>query len=54
MISVDPVIEGARAALERIDSDGLGSRALALLGTGEHLPIRPGSIDAVVHADVMC
>jgi|TARA_B110000305_G_scaffold101361_1_gene114039 predicted O-methyltransferase YrrM len=54
VISVDPVIEGARAALERIDSDGLGSRALALLGTGEHLPIRPGSIDAVVHADVMC
>ncbi len=54
VISADPVMEGARAALDRIGSDGLGSRALALLATGEQLPIRAGSIDAVVHADVMC
>jgi cyclopropane fatty-acyl-phospholipid synthase-like methyltransferase len=54
VISVDPIIEGASAALDRIGSDGLGPRALALLGTGEHLPIRPSSIDAIVHADVMC
>ncbi len=38
----------------REQADGLGPRALALLGTGEHLPIRPGSIDAIVHADVLC
>ena len=54
VISADPVVEGASAALDRIGSDGLGSRALALLATGEQLPIRSGSIDAVVHADVMC
>lgn len=54
VISVDPIIEGASAALDRIGADGLGPRALALLGTGEYLPIRAGSIDAIVHADVMC
>lgn len=54
VISADPVMEGASAALDRIGSDGLGPRALALLATGEQLPIRAGSIDAVVHADVMC
>jgi cyclopropane fatty-acyl-phospholipid synthase-like methyltransferase len=54
MISADPIKEGARAARDRIDSDGIGTQALALLATGEQLPIRTGSIDAIVHADVMC
>lgn len=54
VISVDPIMEGCSAALDRIGSDGLGPRALALLGTGEQLPIRSGSIDGIVHADVMC
>ncbi len=54
VVSCDPIMEGAAAALDRIGSDGLGSRALALLATGEQLPIRTGSVDAVVHADVMC
>ena len=54
VVSVDPIMEGCSASLDRIGSDDLGSRALALLGTGEQLPIRSGSIDAIVHADVMC
>jgi cyclopropane fatty-acyl-phospholipid synthase-like methyltransferase len=54
VISADPIMEGASAAQDRIGSDGLESRALALLATGEQLPIRTGAIDAVVHADVMC
>jgi cyclopropane fatty-acyl-phospholipid synthase-like methyltransferase len=54
VISADPIIEGASAARDRIGSDGIGSRALALLATGQRLPIRAGSIDAIVHADVMC
>ena len=54
VISVDPIMEGCSAALDRIESDGLVLRALTLLGTGEKLPIRSGSIDAIVHADVMC
>ncbi|WP_394935163.1 class I SAM-dependent methyltransferase [uncultured Ilumatobacter sp.] len=54
VISVDPTMEGCSAAFDRIESDGLVPRALALLGTGEKLPIRSGSIDAIVHADVMC
>lgn len=54
VISADPIVEGATAALERIGSDGIDARALAVLATGEQLPIRNGSIDAVVHVDVMC
>jgi cyclopropane fatty-acyl-phospholipid synthase-like methyltransferase len=54
VISSDPIMEGVSAALDRIGSDGLGSRALAVLATGEQLPIRTGSIDAVAHVDVMC
>jgi cyclopropane fatty-acyl-phospholipid synthase-like methyltransferase len=54
VISTDPIMEGVSVALDRIGSDGLGPQALALLATGDQLPIRTGSIDAVVHADVMC
>jgi cyclopropane fatty-acyl-phospholipid synthase-like methyltransferase len=54
VITTDPIREGATAARDRIDRDGLRSRALALLATGERLPIRSGSIDAVVHTDVLC
>ena len=54
VISSDPVWEGVKVARERIGSDGLGHSALALLATGEQLPFRSGSIDAVVHADVLC
>ena len=54
VISTDPIMEGAIAARDRIGADNLGSRALALVATGEHLPIRAGSIDAVVHSDVLC
>jgi cyclopropane fatty-acyl-phospholipid synthase-like methyltransferase len=54
VISTDPIMEGASVARDRIGSDGLGLQALALLATGDQLPFRTGSIDAVVHADVMC
>ncbi len=54
VISTDPITEGASVARDRISSDGLGARALALVATGEQLPIRTGSIDAVVHTDVLC
>ena len=54
VISADPVLEGASASGDRIAVDGLRSRALALVAVGEQLPIRHGSVDAVVHVDVMC
>jgi ubiquinone/menaquinone biosynthesis C-methylase UbiE len=54
VISTDPILEGVSVARDRIVSDDLGTRALAVLATGEQLPIRSGSIDAVVHSDVVC
>ena len=54
VISTDPLREGVRATRDRIGSDGVGSGALALLATGEQLPVRSRSIDAIVHADVLC
>lgn len=54
VISADPVSEGAVTAQERIAVDGLESRATAVIAMGEQLPIHTGSIDAVVHGDVLC
>jgi len=54
VISTDTVIEGSITAHDRILRDRLADRAMAIVATGDDLPIRPGSIDAVVHTDVMC
>lgn len=54
VVTTDTVAEGSMASLERIRADRLRSRALPLVAVGEHVPIRAGSIDAVVHADVLC
>lgn len=54
VISTDPIAEGATAARDRLVHDGLRSRALAVVASGEQPPIRSGSVDAVVHSDVTC
>jgi methylase of polypeptide subunit release factors len=54
VVSIDPVASGAAAALARAEHDGLAERHLAVIGRGQQLPVRPGSVDAVVHVDVIC
>ncbi len=54
LVSVDPIEEGVRRTAARADAEGLAARSLALLGTGEHLPIASGTVDALVHGDVLC
>ena len=54
VLSTDPTEEGPRTAHDRIRRDGLGSRALALVASGGQLPVRPASVDAVTHTDVLC
>ena len=54
VISTDPLPEGAAAARERIVADGLQDRAVSVVATGDHLPVRNGSVDAIVHSDVLC
>ena len=35
-------------------AEGLADRSLAVLADGEHLPFALGSVDALVHTDVLC
>jgi len=54
VLTVDPVVTGVRTARRRIVDDAATERAWAVAGAAEALPVRPGSVDAVVHTDVMC
>lgn len=52
--SLDPVAEGCAVARERARSDGLSARVWAVRADAVALPVRPGSVDAVVHTDLLC
>ncbi len=54
VVSTDPVPEGAVAARDRIVADGLQDRAISAIATGDDLAVRNGSVDAIVHSDVLC
>lgn len=54
VISIDPVTEGCATARERMTSDGLASPSAAIRGDARLIPIRPASVDAVVHTDLLC
>jgi hypothetical protein len=54
IVSADPIDEGSGAARQRAIADGLSDRSLAVRAEGARLPIRPGSVDAVVQSDVLC
>lgn len=54
VVSIDPVAEGVDVARVRADTDGLAERSFMLRGTAVQLPLRSGSVDAVVHTDVLC
>ena len=54
LVSVDPVEAGVHRTEARAAAEGIAVRSLALVGDGEHLPLAPGTVDALVHADVLC
>lgn len=54
VVSIDPVVEGLEVAGRRAERDELENRAWALQAHADALGLRPGSVDAVVHTDVLC
>lgn len=54
VISLDPVSEGMPTLKHRALADGCGKQAWPVIGVAEAIPLRPRSIDAIVHADVLC
>ena len=51
---VDLPIEGLRQAQQRADAEGLSDRVSVVVGSASHLPLAPGTVDAVVSSDVFC
>lgn len=54
VISVDVVGEGTIASRDGAIIDGLAGRSWSIQASATSLPLRPRSVDAVVHSDVMC
>lgn len=54
VILSDLPVEGLRAATVRAAAEGLRSRAWAVVASAGRVPLRPGSLDAVVATDVLC
>ena len=50
----DLPFNGLSIAAERARSDGLADRVSAAVASGDTLPFRPGSFDAITHSDVLC
>ena len=53
-IVTDVPFDGLAAASRRADRDGIAKRAWAIVAGGDRLPLRPASVDAVIHTDVLC
>jgi ubiquinone/menaquinone biosynthesis C-methylase UbiE len=54
VIVTDVPFDGLAAASRRADRDGIAKRAWAIVAGGDRLPLRPASVDAVIHTDVLC
>jgi SAM-dependent methyltransferase len=54
LVVSDLTVAGMRNALQRAAEDGTASRTTAVVASARHLPFRPDSFDAIVHADVLC
>lgn len=54
VISLDPVVEGVEVGKQRIAADGLGELVWPVCASGDALPLRSRSVDAVIHVDVLC
>lgn len=52
VVLTDLPIEGLRLALQRAEQEQLP--ASAIVASGNALPLRPASFDAIVHTDVLC
>jgi hypothetical protein len=46
--------EGLGDAITRAGAEGVTKRVAAVVSSARALPFRPGTIDAVVHTDVLC
>ena len=54
VVSLDPVAEGISVAARRALADGIADRGWAIRANADPLPLRPGSVDAVIHTDLLC
>ena len=54
VIGTDLPLDGLQRARARSITDRLAGRVSYAMATGRSQPLRPGSFDAVVHADVLC
>src|SRR3954453_13740558 len=54
LVVSDLTVSGMTQALHRAADDGMGARTSAVVASARHLPFRPDSFDAIVHADVLC
>lgn len=50
----DLTVAGMAEARRRARADDMAARTSAVVASARHLPFRPDSFDAIVHADVLC
>jgi cyclopropane fatty-acyl-phospholipid synthase-like methyltransferase len=50
----DLTLPGMQRATRRAAADDIAARTSAVVASARHLPFRPDSFDAMVHADVLC
>jgi methylase of polypeptide subunit release factors len=50
----DLTVAGMAQARRRATGDGMAPRTSSVVASARHLPFRPDSFDAIVHADVLC
>lgn len=54
VILTDLPVEGLRLAMARAADERMAQRVTAVIASAAQLPLRPGSVDAVVQSDVLC
>jgi len=50
----DLTVAGMTESRRRASDDDMAARTTAIVASARHLPFRPDSFDAIVHADVLC
>jgi SAM-dependent methyltransferase len=54
VVLADLPLSGLMVAARRAGREGIAHRSWSVAASGDRLPLRPASVDAVVHADVLC